>query len=310
MLLETVAPPVFGKGSRFLNARFALGTLLTAFLLALILVPAGTGCNQAKHDSAPAKLRVATTTSLYDSGLWEYLEPLFEARYGIDLEVLYAGTGIALRYGEKGDVDAIVTHDPDREALFISQGYGLERVPFACSRFLVVGPADDPARIKGQTPEAAFARIAAIGSVLFISRGDESGTHIKEKEIWQRAGFDYEEVRRSRWYIEAGRGMGPTLLLAAEKRGYALTDKATFVTYGNKLGLVPLVDQGDILLNTYSILLVDPKRYPWVNYEASKRLAEFLVTEEVQTTLREFGTLHYGEPLFLPYCDCARGLLR
>lgn len=293
-----------------MNVRFAFGALLTVFLLALILAPTEVGCIQAKLDIVKPRLRVATTTSLCDSGLWEYLEPLFEAKYGIDLEVLCAGTGTALRYGEKGDVDAIVVHDPNREEGFILQGYGVERVPFACNYFLIVGPMNDPAGIKRLTPEAAFTRIAAIGGVTFVSRGDESGTHVKEKEIWRRAGFDYDEVRRCRWYIESGRGMWSTLLLAAEKRGYALTDKATFLVYGRKLDLVPLVEKSDILLNIYSILVVNPEKYSWVNYEGAKHLAGFLASEEVRAILRQFGTQTYGEPLFLPYCDCVPELLR
>jgi len=153
------------------------------------------------------RLRVATTTSLYDTGLWGYLEPMFEEEYGVELDILYAGTGIALEWGRRGDVDVIAVHSKSREEQYVAEGYGVERVPFAYNYFLIVGPEDDPAGIKGMLPEEAFKKLADTGTASFISRGDDSGTHGKEKAIWRSAGYDYETIQNAgEWYIETGRG--------------------------------------------------------------------------------------------------------
>lgn len=304
MPLETVVPPVFGKESWFLSIRFASCVLLTALSFLSITV----GCISSRHNIAQPELKVASTTSLCDSGLWECLEQLFERKCGVDLQVLCTGSGVAMRYGEKGDVDAIAAHDPEREEQFISEGYGLVRTPFACNWFLIAGPESDPAGIRGLRAEEAFARLATYGGAIFVSRGDKSGTHAKEREMWWRAGVNYQVIRKSHWYVETGAGMGLTLQLASEKKGYTLVDRATFLTFRRKLDIVPLVDDGEALLNVYSIVIVSPEKCPGVNYRGAKLLTKFLVSEEVQTLLRGYGVRPYGEPLFLPYCDCKQGL--
>ncbi len=299
--LETVVPPVFGKESWFLNIRLTCCVLLVVLFLILSIA---VGCIPTRDDITQPKLKVASTTSLCDSGLWEWLEPLFEAKYRTDLQVLCVGTGVAMRYGERGDVDAIVVHDPEREEKFISQGYGAVRMPFACNKFLIVGPEDDPARIRGLKPEEAFARLAAYGDATFVSRGDESGTHVREKEIWRMVGINHEQITKEQWYVEVGSGMGLTLQLAAERRGYTLTDRATFLTFRKKLDIVPLVEEGEIMLNVYSIIVVNPEKCPGVNYQAAKLLSDFLLSKEVQAVLTDYGVQAYGERLFLPCCDC------
>ncbi|MFC1953751.1 substrate-binding domain-containing protein, partial [Chloroflexota bacterium] len=164
------------------------------------------------------RLKVATTTSLYDTGLWGYLEPMFEEKYDTELDVMYAGTGKAITLGQGGDVDVITVHSKSRELAFIADGYGVERVPFAYNYFLVVGPESDPAGIRGLLPEDAFKKLMESGESSFISRGDDSGTHGKEKAIWTEAGYSYDQVREAgSWYIESGSGMGPTLSMASEK---------------------------------------------------------------------------------------------
>lgn len=247
------------------------------------------------------RLRVATTTSLYDSGLWDSLEPIFEKKYCVEVDVLYAGTGIALEYGRRGDVDIIVVHDRTRELQFIADGYGVERVPFAYNYFLIVGPENDPAEIKGLTAEEAFAKLAGSGTFPFVSRGDDSGTHYKEKAIWESAGVKYEAVRTSgAWYIEAARGMGPTLLMASEKRAYTLTDLGTFLSYKGEIDLIPIVDKGNALLNVYSAIAVNPERNPGVNYEMAKNMVDFLISPEIQGLIGNYGAEKYGSPLFIP----------
>ena len=246
-------------------------------------------------------LRVATTTSLYDTGLWGYLEPLFEEKYGVELDVLYAGTGIALEYGRRGDVDVVVIHDEAREQQFVADGYGVERVPFAYNYFLIVGPEDDPAGIRGMLPEDAFQKLAEVGTASFISRGDDSGTHSREKAIWQGAGYDYETIRNAgQWYIEAGRGMGPTLLMASEKQAYTLTDMGTFLAYKGQIDLVPVIDEGSTLLNVYSVIALNPAKHPGVNTEMAAKLVAFLTSPEIQELIGNYGIQEYGLSLFTP----------
>jgi tungstate transport system substrate-binding protein len=254
--------------------------------------------------SPKVRLRVATTTSLYDTGLWGYLESMFEEQYGVEVDVLYAGTGIALEYGRRGDVDVITVHSKTREEQFVSEGYGVERVPFAYNYFLIVGPEADPAGIKGMSPEEAFKKLMDMGGGSFVSRGDDSGTHGKEKAIWQSAGFDYETVQEAgEWYIEAGRGMGPTLLMASEKQAYTLTDMGTFLSYMGELELVLIVDEGDILLNVYSAIVVSPESNPKTEIDLANELIAFLTSPEIQELIGNYGVEEYGMQLFIPCAE-------
>jgi tungstate transport system substrate-binding protein len=278
--------------------------LLSIIVLSSILVGA-IGCKAATAESSPLaprqRLRVATTTSLYDTGLWGYLEPMFEEEYGVELDVMYAGTGKAIEYGRRGDVDIITVHSKTDEEQFIADGYGVERVPFAYNYFLIVGPESDPAGIKDLTPEDAFKKLMNTGSGSFVSRGDDSGTHSKEKAIWKGAGYEYGEVQDAgAWYIEAGTGMGATLMMASEKEAYTLTDMGTYLAYKGKLELVPIVDKGDILLNVYSAIAVNPENVPVKNIEMATNLINFLTSPEIQELIGDYGVDEYGMQLFTP----------
>lgn len=247
------------------------------------------------------RLRVATTTSLYDTGLWGYLEPMFEEQYNVELDIMYAGTGKALEYGRRGDVDIITVHSRAREEKFIAEGYGVERVPFAYNYFLIAGPETDPAGIKGLSPEGAFKKLMETASGSFVSRGDDSGTHSKEKSIWGKAGYEYEEVRNAGdWYIEAGTGMGPTLMMASEKQAYTLTDMGTYLAYKGKLELVPIVDKGDMLLNVYSAIAISPEKAPKAKIDMANNLISFLTSPEIQELIGNYGVEDYGMQLFTP----------
>jgi len=268
--------------------------------------------------SAPARLIVATTTSLDNTGLWDYLEPIFEERYDVDLRITAKGTGMALELGKNGDVDAVTVHDPLQEAAFIADGYALaaevdgnvtERVPWAYNYFIIVGPETDPAGIGGGnlTPEEAFQKIQQEGvldpdTVKFVSRGDNSGTHGKEKAIWASAGYNYTEDIQGTgaaagWYIEAGTGMEATLVMADEMIAYTLSDKGTFLAYQGDLDLVTLVDAGDTLLNVYSVIICKNGSNP----EMANNLVTFLRAPEIQALIAGFGVPEYGGPLFYPY---------
>ena len=253
-----------------------------------------TGCTE-------RRLRMATTTSLYDTGLWGYLEPKFEEKYNVELDVMYAGTGKAIEYGTRGDVDVITVHSKSREEAFVADGYGVERVPFAYNYFLIVGPESDPAGIKSLSSEDAFKKLMDTGSGSFVSRGDDSGTHSKEKAIWKGAGYEYEEVQGAgAWYIEAGTGMGQTLMMASEKEAYTLTDMGTYLAYKGKLELVPIVDKGDILLNVYSAIAVNPEKVSVKNIDMVNNLIDFLVSPEIQQLIGDYGVDEYGMQLFTP----------
>jgi len=248
---------------------------------------------------ASQRLRVATTTSLYDTGLWGYLEPMFEEEYGVEVDVMYAGTGKAIEYGQRGDVDVITVHSKSRENAFVTDGYGIERIPFAYNYFLIVGPESDPAGIKGMLPEEAFKTLITTGSGTFVSRGDDSGTHGKEKDVWKLAGYEYSEVQGAGpWYIEAGTGMGPTLTMANEKQAYTLTDIGTYLSYKGKVDLVPIVDKGSILLNVYSVLVVNPDKVGVKNVEMAQKMADFLVSPKIQDVIDNYGLKEYGMHLF------------
>ena len=277
--------------------------ILVSLLLMVSLVMGITGCTKSAASPMPPqqRLRVATTTSLYDTGLWGYLEPMFEEQYNVELDVMYAGTGKAIEYGKRGDVDIITVHSKAREEQFIAEGYGVARVPFAYNYFLVVGPEVDPAGIKGLSPEEAFQKLMGTGGGSFVSRGDDSGTHSKEKSIWKNAGYEYEEVQKAgSWYIEAGTGMGPTLMMASEKQAYTLTDVGTFLAYQGKLELVAVVDRGDILLNVYSAIAVSPEIIPEAGTDMANNLINFLTSPEIQELIANYGVEEYGRQLFIP----------
>ncbi len=274
----------------------AVAALVTSLILA--------GCSSSTS-SGPLKpknrVQVATTTSLYDTGLWGYLEPMFEDKYDVELDVLYAGTGIALEYGMRGDVDVITVHSKARELAFVEEGYGMERVPFAYNYFLVVGPESDPAGIKGMSPEDAFKKLYNDGSATFISRGDDSGTHSKEKSIWASAGYEYSSVQGAgQWYVEGGKGMGPTLLMASEMGGYTLTDMGTFLSYKGDVDLVPIVDKGSALLNVYSVIAGNPDKVSGVNGEMAQNMVDFLTSDDIQKLIGDYGVSEYGMQLFKP----------
>lgn len=276
-------------------------SVLAASLAVLGACTSDDGSSGAQAEKPAQRLKVATTTSLYDTGLWNLLEDRFERRHNLRLDILYAGTGIAMEYGRRGDVDVLVVHDRAREEQFIADGYGLERVPFACNFFVIAGPADDPAGIGNLGPAAALKKLYQEREWAFISRGDESGTHAREKAVWKAAGLDYETVRTSgAWYVEAGRGMGPTMLMAGEMRGYTLADVGTFLAFRGTTGLAPIVDRSDLLLNVYSIIAINPDRVETARFEEVRTLIDFLVSDEIQELIGAYGIEEYGAPLFIP----------
>jgi len=257
--------------------------------------------------SAEKTLVIATTTSLYDTGLLDYLQPIFEKQYGVTLKITSQGTGKAIELAKKGDADVLLVHSPSQELAFMKDGYGLNRRSFASNSFIIVGPAADPAGIKDMTPELAMTTLLLKGTnktagVAFVSRGDNSGTHSAEKTVWSKAGYNYTtQVQKSgTWYVEAGKGMGETLQMASEKGAYALTDEGTYLAYKNDLKLTPLVTKGASLLNIYSVMTVYNVNQPTDKIAMANNFVNFLISADTQKSISTYGVDKYGKALFIP----------
>lgn len=254
------------------------------------------------------RLVVTTTTSLYDTGLLDVIEDQFEAQYPIDIYFISAGTGIAITYAQRGDADMILVHAPSSELAFLEGGYGVCRKIIAYSFFAIVGPEGDPAGIRGLSPAEALARIVQAGrrgEVLWVSRGDDSGTHTKEKGLWAAAGYSWSELREEQtWYRESGTGMGRTLLIAneysAEWPTYTLADMGTYLKYYSDglIDLAAIIDEGKELLNVYSAIAVNPEHNPEASFDAAITFIKFLVSEECQQIVDEYGQDTYPQQLF------------
>jgi len=242
------------------------------------------------------ELILATTTSTQDSGLLDVLVPMFEERTDYAVKTIAVGSGAALRLGEEGEADVILAHSPDAEEEFMAANHGVNRRLVMHNDFIIVGPAGDPAGTRGLDDAAeAFRRIAASWAT-FLSRGDESGTHTKELKVWDSAGVEPS----GRWYQETGTGMGPTLLVADEKRGYTLSDRGTYLAQRDAVALEVLVEGDPALFNVYHVMQVNPEKSGRINAEGAAAFAEFITSDEIQKVIHDHGAAEYGQPLFVP----------
>jgi len=249
--------------------------------------------------AAPAQKNVilATTTSTQDSGLLDVLLPVFEKKTGYFVKTISVGSGQAMAMGQKGEADVLLVHSPDAEQKLVADGYGINRRLVMHNDYVICGPQEDPAKIKGvKASTDAFKRIAG-AQALFMSRGDNSGTHSKEREIWKAAGVNAEGQK---WYQQTGLGMGQTLNVASEKKAYALADRGTYLALKKRLGLDILTEGDAILLNIYHVIEVNPAKWPKVNAAGAKAFADFMVSKEVQDVIKTFGVEKFGSPLFFP----------
>lgn len=240
---------------------------------------------------------LATTTSTQDSGLLDVLLPVFEKKTGYFVKTIAVGSGQAMAMGEKGEADVLLVHSPAAEKKFIADASGINRKLIMHNDYIIVGPADDPAKIKGMksTPES-FKKIASATS-LFLSRGDNSGTNAKEKEIWKAAGINPEGQK---WYQQTGLGMGQTLNVTAEKKGYTLADRGTYLSLKKNLNLDILVEGDAILLNIYHVIEVNPTKWPKVNVAGARAFSDFMVAKETQDIIKTYGVDKFGSALFFP----------
>ena len=246
---------------------------------------------------AQKNLILATTTSTQDSGLLDVLIPIFEKKTGYFVKTIAVGSGQAMAMGEKGETDVLLVHSPEAEKKFIAEKSGVNRLIVMHNDFVVAGPSADPAVIRGsKTSSEAFKKIAAAGA-LFLSRGDNSGTHAKEKGVWKAAGINPEGQK---WYQQTGLGMGQTLNVASEKRGYTLADRGTYLALKKNLGLEIQMEGDPLLLNVYHVIQVNPAKWPKVNADGAKAFSGFMVSAEAQGIIKTFGVAKYGGPLFFP----------
>lgn len=271
-----------------MRARRLVSIILLGFLLIAVL----SGC---QPESKQKTLILATTTSLNDTGLLSYLLPKFTKETGIKVKPIAVGSGEALEMGARGDADIVLAHSPDKEKELVTTGKVEKRIPFMYNYFVIVGPANDPAKVAtSDGAEEAFQRITA-SKQIFISRGDESGTHKKELKIWEAAGIKPSGAP----YIKTGQGMGETLQVANEEKAYTLTDKATFISLKDRLdGLRILLTKKKSLKNTYSVIVLNAKKEQ-VNQAGARKFKDWLLSKKVLDKIASFGQEKYGEPLFV-----------
>ena len=241
---------------------------------------------------------LATTTSTRDAGLLDSLLPVFERETRYHVKVIAVGSGQALAMGRRGDADVVLSHAPEAERVLVDSGYFVRRRLVMHNEFLVVGPAVDPAGLRGLSDAVAAFRRLAERRAPFVSRGDQSGTHQREQLLWKRTGMTAPP--RDGWYVESGQGMGATLQLADEKRAYTLTDRATYLAWRDKLQLVPMVEGDSLLYNVYHVLELNPKNAARVNLTGGRALADFFVAPETQALIAGFGKARFGQSLFVP----------
>jgi tungstate transport system substrate-binding protein len=242
---------------------------------------------------------LATTTSTQDSGLLDALLPVFEKETGYQVKTISVGSGQAMAMGRRGEADVLLVHSPADEQKLVEEGHGVNRRLVMHNDFVLVGPASDPAKVRGGKSSSEAAQKIAAAGALFLSRGDNSGTHSKEKGIWKAAGLSPEGQP---WYQQTGLGMGETLNVASEKGGYTLADRGTLLARGKgrPLALEILVEGEPLLLNVYHVIEVSPARWPKVNAAGAKAFADFMVSPRTQRLIGEFGVDRLGAPLFTP----------
>ena len=239
---------------------------------------------------------LSTTTSTQDSGLLDVLVPMFEKKSGLSVKTISVGTGQALALAARGEADVTLAHAPSVEKKYVEEGKMSNRRLVMYNDFVIIGPADDPAKIRG-LPKAvdALERIAESRS-RFVSRGDKSGTHVLEQGLWKQAGIE----PKGAWYIESGQGMGQTLGIANDRRAYTLTDRGTYLAFQRRVDLPILVEKDRPLLNVYSVMEVNPASGPRVNAAGGRAFAEFILSPDTQAVIKTFGVDKYGQPLFVP----------
>jgi tungstate transport system substrate-binding protein len=268
-------------------------TRRTLFSLAIAAVLAGTSIASAQDKS----IVVSSTTSTQDSGLFGHVLPLFKAKTGIEVKVISQGTGQALDTGRRGDADVVFVHAKSAEEKFLAEGFGVKRFPVMYNDFVIIGPKSDPAGIKGTKDVGAALKTIMAKGTPFISRGDKSGTHIAEINLWKAVGIDIEKDKGA-WYKSIGQGMGAALNTAAASNAYVMSDRGTWISFKNKSDLVIEVEGDKRLFNQYGVMLVNPTKHPAVKKELGQAFIDWLISPEGQKAIADYKI--NGEQLFYP----------
>jgi tungstate transport system substrate-binding protein len=263
--------------------------VIPAFVLTLLAI--------SPIDAKQTDIIFATTTSTQDTGLLDVLIPVFEKKTGYRVKTIAVGSGQAMAMGERGEADVLLAHSPEAEEKFIQQGFGVNRRIVMHNDFVILGPSKDPAKIRGLKSATEALRKIASSKSLFVSRGDMSGTHVMEQKLWKKTGFNPE---KEKWYQQTGLGMGQTLAVVVEKKGYTLCDRATFLSQKNKIDVEILVEGDTALMNIYHVIEVNGKKFPGVNADGGKAFADFWVAPDTQKMIKDFGIKKYGGILFHP----------
>lgn len=270
------------------------------FIFVMLCLVLSACSNQPIEKEEPTNLRLTTTTSVNDSGLMEYLRPYILEDLNMNLEIVSLGSGAAIEAGQRGDADVLLVHSPSAEKTFVEEGYGLKRSTFMYNFFVIVGP---------EVYKEVFKNLSAMNAFLliyknypFISRGDNSGTHSKEKNIWKSTELDYDVVSQdTSFYYSSGSGMGDTLIMASEKQAFTLTDLSTFLSMKDKLDLEVIIDSSNDLINDYSIIVINPDKVENVNSEAALKFEEWMLSEKALNLIAEYGKEEYNQSLFFTY---------
>ena len=294
-------PLLFGSHRKSRSSRTPPVTTIRLAAAAAVIMAGLVAVRCAPDAAGPASrdrhITLASTTSTHNSGLFDHILPIFTARTGVEVRVLAVGTGQAIRLAERGDVDALLVHHQPAEERFVAAGHGLERLPVMFNDFVLVGPAVDPAGVGDlASVKAVFRALAAAGS-LFVSRGDDSGTHRKERTLWDAASIDIHAATGG-WYREAGAGMGATLNIAVGLQAYTLTDRATWLNFANRADLQVLFEGDPCLFNQYGLIVVNPARHPHVEAADAKLFAAWLTSVDGEKAIASYEV--HGRQLFFP----------
>lgn len=268
-----------------------LKPFIAALLLGLVIFPVANGATPAQRT-----IILSTTTSTQDSGLLDLLVPVFEKQSGYVVKTVSVGTGQALALAARGDADVVLVHAPSLEQKYVADGKLLHRRLVMYNDFVIIGPKDDPARVRLSQRAVEALKSIAQAKAVFVSRGDNSGTHNLERSLWKSAGIE----PKGAWYLEAGQGMGETLGIANERNGYTITDRGTYLALSKRVSLPILVEGDRALLNIYSVLEVNPANGPRINAIGGKAFADFMIAPQTQSLIRNFGVEKFGQSLFVP----------
>ncbi len=287
--------------SRKPEKKYYTGAIINIAILIVIISLLTYALYQSGNPDSKNTLLLATTTSTANSGLLDEIIPDFEDNYDATVKITPVGTGQALELGKNGDVDILMVHAPEREQEFVDQGYGIQRYLVCYNYFVIVGPLDDPANLKNVPNSSEAMRMIFEGEFKFASRGDDSGTHTKEKELWTNAGYDYEseiDIPGNEWYLSVSAGMGDTLIRANELQAYTLSDEGTFWAYEGNLDLEIVLREDPNLLNQYSVIPINPDKHSHVNYDLSMKFVDWIISQEIQDKIGNFEK--NGHILFVP----------